>query len=447
MKLAILGGGGFRVPQVFEAIATEDAPVKIDHLALYDTDQSRLDAIERVLAQLPTRRNRALRVTASTNLATVVDGADFVFCAIRVGGTRGRTIDERVALDLGVLGQETIGPGGVAYTLRTVPVMMAIAEKVRRLAPRAWFINFTNPAGAVTEALRRVLGDRVVGICDTPIGLLRRATRAVGGVEPATFDYVGLNHLGWLRSFEVDGRDRLPGLLADDEALANIEEARLMGFDWVRALGALPNEYLFYYYFDREAVARIRADNATRGEFLVAQQARFYDEVGRHPANAAELWRSAKAHREATYMAESRPVDDAAARDPEDSGGYQQVALDLMAALATGATETMILNVANQGQGGPLIACLPPEAVVEVPCKVDSAGVHPRAVGPLNGHMAGLIQSVKAVEQLAIEAALTASRTLAWKALATHPLVDSVQVARQLLDGYAASHPQLSALR
>ncbi|MDR2347248.1 MAG: 6-phospho-beta-glucosidase [Bifidobacteriaceae bacterium] len=447
MKLAIIGGGGFRVPQVFEALAQDSAVARIDHLALCDSDAGRLDGIGQVLAQMSRLAPRPPRVSATTDLAAAIDGADFVFCAIRVGGAAGRTIDERVALDLGLLGQETVGAGGVAYTLRTVPVMTAIAQEVRRRSPQAWFINFTNPAGAVTEALRRVLGDRVVGICDTPIGLLRRAGRALGLGQPESFDYVGLNHLGWLRSLRVGGRDRLPELLADDEALGGVEEARLIGFDWVRALGALPNEYLYYYYFAPEAVAGIKAGQVTRGEFLASQQARFYDLVRQRPGQAAELWAAARDQREATYMAEARAADQAECRDPAEGGGYQQVACDLMAALATGRPATMILNVANRGPAGRLIACLPSDAVVEVPCRVDAGGVQPQAVAPLNGHMAGLVQSVKAVEQLAIEAALTGSRTLAWKALATHPLVDSVGLARQLLDAYAAAHPGLAAFR
>src|ERR1035437_4695615 len=184
MKLTILGGGGFRVPQVFEAIAADDAAVRIDELVLYDTDALRLGAIRAVVAQLEQKFPHAPRITATTDLDAALTGADFIFCAIRVGGALGRTSDERIALGLGVLGQETTGPGGLAYAIRTLPVMLKIAERARMLAPHAWFINFTNPAGIVTEGLRSVLGDRVVGICDTPIGLMRRAGAAGGGASP-----------------------------------------------------------------------------------------------------------------------------------------------------------------------------------------------------------------------------------------------------------------------
>ncbi len=457
MKLTILGGGGFRVPQVFAAVAADDAVVRVDELVLYDTDASRLGAIRAVVAQLEQDFPRAPRITATTDLDAALTGADFIFCAIRVGGTQARTLDERIALDLGVLGQETTGPGGLAYAIRTLPVMLTIAERARALAPEAWFINFTNPAGIITEGLRRVLGDRVVGICDTPIGLMRRAALAVTSSSAASvpgslltgssavdsFDYVGLNHLGWLRSLEIGGRDRLPDLLADTPMLHGIEEARLMGLDWVRALGALPNEYLYYYYDNREAVARIRDSEATRGEFLLRQQADFYQRAAGLPEHALELWRKTKYEREATYMAEGRPKGQEHAREESDleDGGYQQVALNLMAALAAGRPSTMILNVRN----GDTVNGLPPESVVEVPCTVDSAGIHPHRIAPVDGHMLALMQSVKAVEQLTIEAVVSRSATLAWKAIALHPLVDSVQVGRDLLGRYREGIPGVGA--
>ena len=444
MKLTILGGGGFRVPQVYAAIAADDAAVRIDELVLYDTDASRLGAIRAVVTRLEPGFTHPPRVTATTDLDEAVSGADFVFCAIRVGGAVGRTLDERLALDLGVLGQETTGPGGLAYAIRTLPVMLAIAERVKTLAPDAWFINFTNPAGIVTEGLRRVLGDRVVGICDTPIGLMRRAALAVTGTPSVdSFDYVGLNHLGWLRSLEVDGRDRLPELLADSGRLQSIEEARLMGLDWVRALGALPNEYLYYYYYGREAVHRIRSSETTRGEFLLRQQSAFYDRAAGRPELALDLWEVTKHDREATYMAEGRPKGQESAREEADlaDGGYQQVALNLMAALALGTPSTMILNVRN----GDVVPGLPADAVVEVPCTVDRDGIHPHRIAPVGGHMLALMQSVKAVEQLTIEAVVERSAALAWKAIALHPLVDSVGVGRDLLERYRQEIPGVGA--
>ena len=437
MKLTLIGGAGFRVPQVIEAVG-RSGPV--DELALVDTDAGRLRTMLDIAAQLPAARG--LKLTAGTDLAAGLVGTDFVFCAIRVGGAAGRVADERVALDLGVLGQETTGPCGLAYALRTIPVMQQIARTVRAVAPQAWFVNFTNPAGIITESLRPILGDRVVGICDTPIGLMRRAAAAVGAGDRADslrYDYVGLNHLGWLRTLEVDGVDRLPALLASPE-LEGIEEARLVGLDWVRQLRALPNEYLFYYYCNREAVARIMAAPSTRGEFLAAQQERFYADAAGQPDKALKLWQSTKDQRESTYMAEARDEDEERGAD-DGEGGYQAVALDLMTALSGGTPTSAIVNVANLGT----VPGLPEDAVVEVPCDVDADGIHRRPVLPLTGHMLGLVQSVKAVEQLTIRAAVEHSANLAWEAFATHPLVGSVNLGRQLLDGYLRRIPGVAS--
>lgn len=445
MKLTVIGGGGFRIPQLFTALGGDAAPITVTELHLHDVHADRLETIRKILEHLAPGLPKAPKLSFSTDLDEAVTGAQFIFSAMRIGGIDGRIADERTALDLGVLGQETVGPGGLAYAMRTLPVVTHLAERVRELAPDAWLINFTNPAGLVTETMRRILGDRVIGICDTPIGLMRRATRAVGGDPRAVeFDYVGINHLGWLRSLSVDGVDRLPEVLASDTALAGIEEARLLGFDWVRTIGALPNEYLYYYYFTREATARIRSSKETRGEFLKRQQGQFYAESqGLGPAATLELWEETLREREFTYMAESRSDDARDSRLEEDveDGGYQKVALELMTALSGGETATMILNVGNRGN----VPQLPDEAVIEVPCRVDADGVHPQRVAPVAGDMLGLMRQVKAAEQLTLEASLTRSTEVAWRAFAAHPLVDSVAVARQLLDNYRDRIPGVAA--
>jgi 6-phospho-beta-glucosidase len=460
MKLAILGGGGFRTPLVYGALADGDSGVT--EVALYDTDAARLDVVAHVLAAAPVEvypwvegaesarplgytSTEKPGVTTTTELDVALDGADFVFSAIRVGGLAARVQDERVALEHGLLGQETTGPGGIAYGLRTIPVARRVAERVRAVAPDAWVINFTNPAGMVTEAMRAVLGDRVVGICDTPITMAKRAAQLLGvdPAEPVELDYVGLNHLGWLRALRVEGTDLLPRLLGDDALLSATEEGQLFGLDWVRSLGALPNEYLYYYDFTRDAVSSIRDGGLTRGEFLAGQQDDFYAAAAANPARAQELWVATRAEREATYMAaehagQPRGGDQGVA----DVGGYEGVALSLMRAIARDEQATMILDVANRGT----VAGLPEDAVVEVPVSVGADGPVPLPVAPPSLYQLGLMAQVKAVERLTIEAAVTGSPDLAEQAFARHPLVDSVTVARQLLRAYRDRIPDVAAV-
>jgi 6-phospho-beta-glucosidase len=445
MKLTILGGGGFRVPLVYGALLGDHAEGRVTQVTLHDVDADRLAAVARVLAEQAASQPDAPRLTVTTDLDEAVRGADFVFSAIRVGGLEGRAADERVALAEGVLGQETVGAGGIAYGLRTVPVAVDIARRVAALAPDAWVINFTNPAGLVTEAMSRILGDRVIGICDSPVGLGRRVARVLGA-DPGTawIDYVGLNHLGWLRGLRVGGRDELPRLLADTQALGSFEEGRLFGPDWLRSLGAIPNEYLHYYYFNRETVRAYQEAKQTRGAFLKEQQDSFYEEMKKPGTPALDTWHRTLAEREATYMAANREAAGVGERDEDDleSGGYEKVALALMRAVARDERTTLILNVRNRST----LSVLDADAVIEVPCFVDANGAHPVAVAPLPYHAVGLVTSVKAVEREVLAAAESGSRARAVKAFALHPLVDSVTVARRLVDAYRAEHPGLAYL-
>ncbi|WP_133915976.1 6-phospho-beta-glucosidase [Streptomyces sp. NBC_00582] len=450
MRLTILGGGGFRVPLVYRALLGDRGAGRVTEVTLYDLDAARLAIIRKVLADQAAGHPDPPVVTVTTDLDEAVTGADFVFSAIRVGGLAGRAADERIALEEGVLGQETVGAGGISFGLRTVPVAVAIARRVAALAPDAWVINFTNPAGLVTEAMTAHLGDRVIGICDSPVGLGRRVAGALG-VAPARvrLDYVGLNHLGWLRGLYAEGRDLLPSLLADEGALTSFEEGRLFGADLLRTLGALPNEYLHYYYFSRESVSSARAAEQTRGAFLHSQQQRFYDALAPSPGHPApraawNAWDATRLERETTYMAENREAVGMGERDSCDleSGGYEQVALALMRAIALDERATLILNVRNRGR----IPVLDDDAVIEVPCHVDANGAHPIAGAALPDHGTGLVCSVKAVERAVIHAATTNERAHAVRALTIHPLVDSYAVAKRLLDAYQRHFPELAYL-
>jgi 6-phospho-beta-glucosidase len=448
VKLAILGGGGFRVPIVYQALLADTGRLRHTDVVLHDCSAERLAAIESVLARQANGMPDPPRVSSTTSLDAALAGASFVFSAIRVGGLAGRVHDERVALNLGVLGQETTGPGGIAYGLRTIPVALQIAARSRELCPDAYVINFTNPAGMITEAMQRVLGERVIGICDTPGGLGRRIAAAAGLGPPddghLQFDYVGLNHLGWMRRVISGGRDVLPGLLADDQALAALEETGMFGAAWLRSLNCIPNEYLYYYYFNRDAIRAILAQPASRGEFLARQQADFYAAAATAPHQALKLWEQANAERRALYMAEARagrahpaaaPPEPEPASEKPAEGGYAGVALAVMNAIAGHQQASMILNVRNGGA----LAGLDADAVVELPCTVDGSGARPISTAAPDLHQLGLMQQVKAVDRLTIEAATTGSADAALRAFALHPLVDSVSVARELLAGYLAA--------
>ena len=430
MRVTILGGGGFRVPLICRELAASGLPV--GEVVLYDVVPGRLDVISAVLAA------DGLPLRTTTDLDTALRGADMIFAALRVGGLDGRVADERSALDVGVIGQETVGAGGLSYAARAVPVVDAIARRVAELAPRAWVISMTNPAGIVTEVMAATLGPRVVGVCDSPTGLVRRAC-AAAGVDPGSrlaqvpdgveVDYLGLNHLGWLRGLRVDGTDLLPGLLADPAALKRTEEGRLFGADLLQALGAIPNEYLYWYYARAEALRDVRGAGRTRAEHVRAEQQRFFAAAAVDPGRAAALWTEANDERNRSYFAELRSGE----RDAADveAGGYEAIAIGLAAALAgvTGpAPARLILNVRN----GSTVPALAPDAVIETVCRVDSDGAVPLPAAPPTDHELGLMSTVKSCERAIASAALTGSAADALRAFALHPLVGSLEAARTL---------------
>lgn len=466
MILTILGGGGFRVPLVYSALLSDHGPGRVTELRLFDADPARLGVVAKVLAGMVEGVPDAPSVRTFTALSEALPGTDFIFSAIRVGGLEGRAADERIALAHGVIGQETVGAGGISYALRTIPVVLDIAEAVKKHAPHAWFINFTNPAGVITEVMTRVLGNKVVGICDSPVGLARRCLLAAGVHRGAAafrdgsveIDYIGLNHLGWLRGLAVDGTDVLPRLLSDDGAIESFEEGRLFGASWIRALGAVPNEYLHYYYFKREALDADRRAGTTRGAYLARQQSSFYsglaevNDGGAEPApgvpsskSALRLWEKTKLDREETYMQSNRDAAGTFERDAGDllSGGYEAVALAVMRAISQGESARLILNVPNNGT----LAELDDDAVIEAPCLVDARGVRLLPADSLPDYARGLVVNAKAVERATIDAALTGSRSSAYKAMALNPLVDSVRVAEALLDDYVGHFKELQYLR
>jgi 6-phospho-beta-glucosidase len=461
VRVTILGGGGFRVPLIARQLAASGLPVS--QVILYDTDPGRLAVIAGVLGG--DAATVTLPVTTATRLDAALYGADVIFSALRPGGLDGRVGDERAALALGVLGQETVGAGGLASAARTVPVVDAIARRIASLAPNAWVISMTNPAGIVTEVMAATLGSRVIGVCDSPVGLIRRAC-AASGIDPGPSlgavtdrvdaDYLGINHLGWLRGLRVSDADLLPALLDDPERLGLTEEGRLFGQDVLRSLGAIPNEYLYWYYARGEALRDVLAAGRTRGEHVRERQRAFYAAASAAlpgtagPSSAARLWQQANDERNRSYFAELRTGERAGSRDEADvaAGGYESVAIALASALCGGAAARLILNVRNENT----VPELPPDMVIEVPCRVDASGAVPLPVSAPSAHEFGLMAAVRGCERDIADAALIATGqtrpaspagpegtgagaradALALRAFATHPLVGSLDAARTL---------------
>ena len=405
MKVAVIGGGSTYTPELVEGFGLRRDVLPVEELVLHDIDQSRLDVVgglaERILGKLEFPG----RLTLTTDRESAVEGADFVLVQLRVGGLRARLQDETIPPRFGCIGQETTGPGGFAKALRTVPVVLEIAEDTARLgAPGAWLLDFTNPAGLVTQGLIDH-GHRAIGLCNIPIGFQRELAKQLG-VQPSQvqLEHVGLNHLSWERRVMVDGVDRLPELI-DGFSDQLGEDVDLPG-DLVRLLRAIPSYYLRYFYLTDEIVEKQRSERPRADEVMEIER------------GLLEMY--------------SDPSVDVKPKLLEQRGGafYSEAAAMLVESLHTDRGDVQVVNVRNDGA----IPNMADDAVVEVACRIDASGATPLAVEPLAPEMLGLVEQVKAYERLTVAAAVSGDRDLALKALMANPLTSQYRVAKPLLD-------------
>ena len=441
MKIAVLGAGGMRLPLLYQALATRSPALRLERLALMDIDAGRLDlmlGVTRAMAETPP----GLHVEATTGLEAALEGASFVITTFRVGDMTGRVADERIPLAHGLLGQETTGAGGFAMAMRTLPVLHDVIEHMRRLCPQAWLVNFANPSGLLAQAARRAGWERSLGICDAPSTMLHLAARLLDVPAGEVYlDYFGLNHLGWVRRVLHRGEDYLPTFLSMIRAAGGFPGLPFEP-DLLLELRMIPNEYLKYYYYARQTVEALRAATQTRGEFLLelndSVRRDLADLLARGEAQAAvERYRAYLHRRGETYqdgMAE--PAAFPSSIQAGDGGGYADVPLDVIDALAGGGQRLLIVNAPNQGAVEGMAA----DDVVEIPMLVRADGLQPMAVGPIPDHALGLMLRVKAYERLTIEAVAEASRSKALLALTLHPLVADAARARLLLEEMERAH-------
>jgi 6-phospho-beta-glucosidase len=405
LKIAVVGGGSTYTPELVQGFATREDRLPVEELVLLDIDRERLEVVGGLAGRMLDRAGWRGRLALTGRREEALDGASFVVVQLRVGGQAMRLADETLPLEFGCIGQETTGPGGFAKALRTVPVVLELAEETaRRAAPGAWFVDFTNPVGIVTQALLDH-GHRAIGLCNSAIGFQRRFAAHFGvAPERVELEHVGLNHLTWERAVKVDGVDRLPELL-DGQA------------DWIaadvgvpaallRILGAVPSHYLRYYYATSRVLGEQRRQPSRAEQVMAIER------------ELLELYRD--------------PALDTKPELLERRGGafYSEAAAALIASLHAGTGDVQVVDVRNDGA----LPGLPDDAVVEVPARIDGGGARPLPLDPLAPELLGLVQQAKAYERLAVRAALSGDRAVALKALLANPLVREYQVAAPLLD-------------
>ncbi|MET9179233.1 6-phospho-beta-glucosidase [Kitasatospora aureofaciens] len=413
LKLAVVGGGSTYTPELIDGFARLRDTLPIGELVLIDPAADRLELIGGLARRIFAKQGHPAAVSVTTDLTAGVADADAVLLQLRVGGQAARNQDETWPLECGCVGQETTGAGGLAKALRTVPVVLGIAEQVRRTNPDAWIVDFTNPVGIVTRALQSA-GHKAVGLCNVAIGFQRRFAAHLG-VDPelVRLDHVGLNHLTWERGVTLldapgatSGREVLPTLLADFGK--EIADDLHLPQAFVQRLGVVPSYYLRYFYQHDAVVEELRAQ-------------------GSRAAQVAEIERQLL----------ELYADPALDTKPEllgKRGGafYSEAAVQLISALlgTAGGASVQVVNTRNDG----VLPFLPDDAVIEVPAEVDADGVRPLPQRPVEPLFAGLISAVTSYEHLALDAALHGGRDRVFDALLAHPLVGRIELADQLTD-------------
>src|SRR5260221_5905008 len=404
VKIAVVGGGSTYTPELVEGFVRRADRLPIDELVLLDIDAERLSVVGGLAQRMPDRLDWVGRLRLTGDRDYAIDGADFVLIQLRVGGQATSLVDETLPPRFGVIGQETTGAGGFAKALRTVPVVLELAELTgRRAAPGQCIVDFTNRVGIVTEALLDH-GHRALGLCNVAINIQRTIAQRLEVEEHRVeLEHVGLNHLSWERAARVEGVDRLPELLANDaDWLAGHVG---MPVELLRTLGAIPSYYLRYYYETARVVADQR-DGHTRAQDVIDIEARLLD-----------LYRDQGLAEKPALLA--------------DRGGayYSEGAAQLIASLHDGAGDVQVVDMRNDGA----LPDLPNAAVVEIPARIDRDGAHAVPLAPLAPEMRGLVQAAKAYEQLTVEAAISGDRRIALRALIANPLVAQWAIAEPLL--------------
>ena len=404
-KITVIGGGSTYTPEFVDGFIQHREEVSVGEIVLYDISQERLDIVGGLVRRMVEHAGLESKVTLTTDRPAAVEGADFVLSQIRVGGMAARIRDEKIPLQHGVIGQETTGPGGTLKAWRTIPAVLDIARDVEKYAAGAWYVNFTNPSGIITETLLKHTSLKVVGLCNNPINFVADVARCFGVPDDAVFlEWVGLNHVNWVRRVYVGGRDVTVDVM---DRVEQVFPDYPFDAELVRTLGVVPTWYLQYYYHHDRKVAGARAAGKTRGE-VVAEVEK--DLLGKY--------------------ADPKLVT----KPPELSlrGGalYSEAAIRLILSLVLDRRDVQIVDVRNEGT----IEDLPEDSSVEVPCVVGAHGATPLHMGSLPETIRPLCQTAKAWESWTVEAGVTGSRRAALMAMLVNPLVPSFDVARALLD-------------
>ncbi len=447
MKIGILGGAGVRTVIFIHGLIRRSEKLGIDEVVLYDINRDKQEIIGKLCRYVAQRDHGKFQVRWVARAEEAIRGMDAIVTTLRVGGDHGRVMDEDLALKRGVIGQETTGVGGFSMAVRTIPVLLDYMERIQREAPEAWVFNFTNPSGLVTQALHERGYHRVIGICDAPSSMKYRMAQALKVPEEELYtEFFGLNHLSWIRSVRLRGREIMPELIGDDGFLREIQELSVFDPRVIRRTGLLPNEYLYYYYHREKALENMKATSSLRGRTIERVNREMFRELEgmdleAEPEEALQAFLWGMQLRENSYMTvesggQTRPLKARGTLPVPEGMGYAGVMLDCIEGMQSREGKSLVLSVLN----GDSLPFLDRGDVVEMTCHVSQQGIEPVKVSQVPDFCRSYILRIKEFEKLTVEAVMRGSRDLAWQALALHPLVNSWSLADALLGDLEACY-------
>jgi 6-phospho-beta-glucosidase len=438
MKITLIGAGGVRTPLLVHGLAGAADHLKLEELVFYDTDLDRLKTMGKVAEAMGKRTGLRSRIRSFADPGKALEGTDYVITSIRVGGIAARVQDENIALAHGLVGQETVGAGGFACAMRNLAAMLDYAKLVERVAPRATIINFTNPVGIISQGLLNHSSVKLIGVCDTPLETFEAIANALGqNPFRLKFDYLGLNHLGWVRGVrDTAGTELLPQILSSKELIQKCYRHGLFPPEFIQQLGLLPTEYLYFYYFPQAAFKNTEKSGQSRGQAIAAMNSRLFQKLALAPeTELVEIYEDYLRERNASYFSIEVTAGTKRRENQElysEFSGYERIALLVLQALHSDKPSLIPLTVRNSGA----LEDLQANDAVELPCQVSSQGVEVLPVGHAPESVRPLLSQVKEYERLTVRASVEHSHEAALAALIKNPLVAQPEIAQQVLDEY-----------
>jgi 6-phospho-beta-glucosidase len=444
MKVTVIGAAGVRTPLLVHGLAGAGDNVPLEELAFWDTDSERLKIMARVADTMGKRTGLDARIRTFSDPEHALEGADYVITSIRAGGIEARVKDETIALAHGLVGQETVGAGGFACAMRNLAIMLEYARLIERVAPRATVINFTNPVGIISQGLLNHSRVKLLGVCDTPLETFEAIAHALGrNPFDLHFDYLGLNHLGWVRSIrDESGTELLPKVLSSPEIIQKCYRHGLFPTEFIQQLGLLPTEYLYFYYFPQAAYKNTERSGQSRGQAIAGMNSRLFQNLAQaSEPHLVDIYEDYLRERNASYFSIEATAGEKRRENQElysEFSGYERIAVLVLQGLQAEKPSLIPLTVRN----GKALVDLDPDDAVELPCLVSSGGVQVPPVGHAPETVRPLLLQVKEYERLTVRASIEHSREAALAALVKNPLVGRPEIAQQVLTEYVQAFGQ-----